>query len=82
METAAPISSGGIVSGVEYLVAGTVGSRINYPSVGLITAGQTFTGTATTTYTLAAGAPRVVQLYGVRIDWVTGRGKGIRPELQ
>ncbi len=82
VETAAPISSGGIVSGVEYLVAGTVGSRINYPSVGLITAGQTFTGTATTTYTVAAGAPRVVQLYGVRIDWVTGRGKGIRPELQ
>jgi len=24
----------------------------------------------------------VVQLYGVRIDWVTGRGKGVRPELQ
>ena len=82
VETAAPVPSGSIVAGVEYLVAGGVGSQISYPPVGLITAGQTFTGTVTTTYTVASGAPRVVQLYGVRIDWVTGRGKGVRPELQ
>jgi len=80
VETAAPILSGSIVAGVEYLVAGSPGSRINY--LGLRDAGQTFVGTATTTYTVAAGTPRVVQLYGVRIDWVTGRGKGVRPELQ
>ena len=82
VETAAPILSGSIVAGVEYLVAGSPGSQINYPPVGLLNAGQTFIGTATTTYTVAAGTPRVVQLYGVRIDWVTGRGKGVRPELQ
>lgn len=82
VETAAPVPSGGIVAGMEYLVAGTPGSRINYPTVGLRDAGQTFTGTATTTYTVVLGAPRVVQLYGLRLDWVTGRAKAIRPELQ
>jgi prepilin-type N-terminal cleavage/methylation domain-containing protein len=82
VETAAPVPSGSIAVGVEYLVAGTPGGRINYPPVGFLDVGQTFIGTATATYTATVGSPRVVQLYGVRVDWVTGRGKGVRPEIQ
>jgi len=82
VETAAPIPSGGIVAGMEYLVVGTVGSQIRYPAGSTIyTAGQTFTGTAgNATYSALGG--RVVQHYGVRIDWMTGRAKAVKPELQ
>lgn len=82
VETAPPIPSGGIVAGIEYLVVGSVGSQIRYPAGStLYTAGQTFTGTAgNTTYTALGG--RVVHHYGVRIDWVTGRAKAVKPELQ
>ena len=82
VETAAPILSGSIVAGVEYLVAGTPGATVRYPPAGpTFPSGSTFTGAANPNFTPAGGA-RVVQLYGVRIDWVTGRGKGVRPELQ
>lgn len=93
VETATPVPSGSIVAGIEYLVIGTPGSpaipgaaisgaaRINYGGV-VYGSGQTFLGTATTTYTVAAGSPRVVQHYGVRIEWSTGRAKAVKPELQ
>ena len=88
--TAAPITAtGGIVAGVEYLVLGPLVptlSQVRYPPGGGGTnypSGYTFTGAAGfPNFAVVAGTPRVVQLYGVRIDWVTGRGKGVRPELQ
>ncbi|MBI5799225.1 MAG: prepilin-type N-terminal cleavage/methylation domain-containing protein [Verrucomicrobia bacterium] len=87
VETAAPIAqTGGIVSGTEYLVLGPQGSLVRYPPGGGGTNypfGYTFRGApGFTNYATASGSPRVVQLYGVRLDWVTGRAKGIRPELQ
>ena len=88
--TAAPITAtGGIVAGVEYLVLGPLVptlSQVRYPPGGGGTnypSGYTFTGAAGfPNFAVPFGSPRVVQLYGVRIDWVTGRGKGVRPELQ
>ena len=82
IETAAPIQSGGIVAGIEYLVLGPPGGTVRYPPGGATyPSGFTFTGAANPNFTPAGGA-RVTQLYGVRLDWVTGRGKGIRPEIR
>jgi prepilin-type N-terminal cleavage/methylation domain-containing protein len=88
--TAAPITAAdGIVAGVDYLVLGPLTptlSQVRYPPGGGGTnypVGYTFTGAAGfTNFAVSAGAPRLVQLYGVRIDWVTGRSKGVRPEMQ
>ena len=84
--TAAPmLQTGGIVAGVEYLVLGPLATaaRVQYPPGGVTyLSGYTFTGTAASANFTPITGGRVVQLYGVRIDWVTGRGKGIRPELQ
>ncbi len=82
VETAAPIQSGSIVAGIEYLVLGGTGATVRYPPGGpTYPAGFIFTGAANPNFTSAGGA-RVTQLYGVRLDWVTGRGKAIRPELR
>jgi prepilin-type N-terminal cleavage/methylation domain-containing protein len=84
IETAAPVPAGGIVPNIEYLVAGAPGSTVRYPPGGTIyTAGQSFLGTLAggTNFAPAGGSPRVVELYGVRLDPVTGRGRAIRPEL-
>lgn len=88
VETAPPaLPTGGIVPGVEYLVLGTAGSVVRYPPGGAFYAtGGTFTGTniagnPMTNYTVAAGSPRVVQHYGVRVDWISGRARVVRPEL-
>ncbi len=82
VETAAPIPSGSIVAGIEYLVLGAPGATVRYPPTGpFYPSGFTFTGAANANFTPAGGA-RVTQLYGVRLDWVTGRGKAIRPELR
>jgi prepilin-type N-terminal cleavage/methylation domain-containing protein len=87
VETSQPIPpTGGIVGGIEYLVAGVAGSTITYNAV-TYRAGETFVGLPTppaarANYTVSSGAPRVVQLYGVRLDWITGRAKAIRPEMQ
>ena len=84
--TAAPVlQTGGIVAGVDYLVLGATATaaRVQYPPGGVTyLSGYTFTGTAASANFTPITGGRVVQLYGVRIDWVTGRGKGIRPELQ
>ncbi|NDB76815.1 MAG: hypothetical protein EB141_14435, partial [Verrucomicrobia bacterium] len=88
VETSAPILSGGIVAGIEYLVAGQLigGVRpgIRYAGV-TYRAGQTFVGrTGFPNYTAPGGGiplGRVVHHYGVRIDWITGRPKAIKPEL-
>ena len=87
--TAPPVDTTNIVSGIEYMVLnqnptpGLPLSSITYPGVGTVTAGRTFLGTpGNTTYTVAAGSPRVVQHYGVRIEWSTGRAKVVKPELQ
>lgn len=78
---------GGIIAGVTYLVLnppGALGARVRYPPGGtLYAAGSYFTGTAASAnYTALPGTPpRVVQFYGVRLDWVTGRGKAVKPEL-
>ncbi len=85
IETGASVPAGGIVPNIEYLVAGTPGSSVRYPPGGpTYLAGRTFLGTLAngTNYAPAAGSPRVVELYGVRLDSVTGRGRTIRPELQ
>ncbi|MEQ2007836.1 MAG: prepilin-type N-terminal cleavage/methylation domain-containing protein [Limisphaerales bacterium] len=82
VETSPAIQSGSIVAGMEYLVVGAPGSTITYAPVGVVSAGRTFVGTATTNYTIGAGSPRVVQHYGVRIEWSTGRAKVVKPELQ
>ena len=79
VETAAPVPSGQIVAGLEYLVVGPVGSQVTYPG-GPYAAGRTFVGTATTTWTSASGA-RVILLQGVRIDPITGRARAFKPEL-
>lgn len=84
VETAQPVAVNGIVPGIEYLVLGSVGSSVRYPPAGATyPSGSTFVGTAAggTTFNNAGGG-RVVQLYGLRLDWVTGRAKAIRPELQ
>lgn len=85
IETAVPVPPGGIVPNVEYLVAGAPGSSVQYPPAGTnyYFTGSHFTGTSTdgTNFTVAGGSPRVVELYGVRLDPVTGRGRAIRPEL-
>ena len=82
VETSAAIPTGGIVAGIEYFVAGTPGSQINYPSVGLVRAGQSFRGTAgNTTYTVPIAGARVVHHYAVRIDCLTGRAKLVQPEI-
>jgi prepilin-type N-terminal cleavage/methylation domain-containing protein len=89
VETAAPVPSGSIVAGFEYLVidppgfGGTPGSTsINYPPVGTVNSGRTFVGTAGNPNFTTPGGGRVVHHYGVRIDWVTGRAKAVKPELQ
>lgn len=95
VETAASVPSGGIVAGMEYLVVGAPGApfapgfanvgaaQITYPPGGLVYfSGQSFIGAGNPNYTSGANGPRVVQLYGVRIDWMTGRAKAIKPELQ
>lgn len=87
VETAQPIALNGIVAGIEYLVLGPLGSWVNYPPGGpAYSVGQTFVGLPAppanrVNYT-PSGNARVVQLYGLRLDWVTGRAKAIRPELQ
>lgn len=84
IETASPVPAGGIVPNIEYLVAGAPGSSVRYPSAGpTYLAGQSFLGTLAngTNYAPAGGTPRVVELYAVRLDLVTGRGRTIRPEL-
>ncbi|NBV20833.1 MAG: type II secretion system protein [Proteobacteria bacterium] len=87
VETSPPVNSGQIVGGIEYLVAGQlspvgVRPRIRYNGINY-SAGQTFVGiNGIPAYTILAGPrPRVVQHYGVRIDWITGRAKAIKPEL-
>lgn len=89
--TAPSIPSGGIAGGIEYLVVGPIGSRVRYPPAGAVstiyTVGQTFIGLTPPpanrrNFTVVSGSPRVVQLYGVRIDWSTGRAKAVKPELQ
>ena len=83
VETSALVASGQIVAGIEYLVAGTPGSTVRYPPGGPVyLAGRTFVGTAGNTNYTSTGSPRVVQLYGVRVDAVTGRGRAVRPEIQ
>lgn len=86
VETEPPVpQAGGIVAGVEYLVTGPVGSgaRVRYPPGGPIyPAGSTFLGTvASANFTPQFGA-RVVPFHGVRIDWVTGRARTVKPELR
>lgn len=89
VETAAAIPSGAIVANAEYLVSGQLvaGVRpgIDYGGITYL-AGQTFVGQAGLPNFAppAAGIPpgHVVQHYGVRIDWNTGRVKAIKPELQ
>lgn len=82
VETALPIQSGSIADGIEYLVLGPPGSTVRYPPGGATYAtGSTFTGGVNPNFTPNLGA-RVTQLYGVRLDWVTGRGKGVRPEIR
>jgi len=84
IETALPVPAGGIVPNIEYLVAGAPGSSVRYPPAGpTYLAGRTFLGTLAngTNFAPAGGSPRVVELYGVRLDLVTGRGRAVRPEL-
>jgi len=85
IETALPVPPGGIVPGIEYLVAGVPGSSVRYPPGGLGTnypTGTTFTGTlASGTNFTPAGSPRLVEHYAVRLNSVTGRGRAVRPEL-
>jgi prepilin-type N-terminal cleavage/methylation domain-containing protein len=93
-----PAPANSIVPGIEYLVIGTPGlplipgaatsgaAQITYGAPARVyTSGQTFVGQAGQTSFPAAGVvngARVVQHYGVRIDWVTGRAKAVKPELQ
>lgn len=82
VETAAPILSGTIVAGMDYLVLGPTNATVRYPPAGpTYTPGLIFRGAANANFTTANGG-RVTQLYGVGIDWVTGRSKGVRPEMQ
>ncbi len=78
-------ANGGIIPGVTYLVLGASNARVRYPAGGgnpIYPAGSYFTGTtASANYAVTAGSPRVVQFYGVRLDWVTGRAKAVKPEL-
>ena len=82
VETSPAILTGGIVAGMEYLVIGTPGLTITYAPVGTVTAGQTFVGVAGNPNYGAGSGGRVVQHYGVRIEWATGRAKAVKPELQ
>ncbi|MEN9572388.1 MAG: hypothetical protein RL514_243 [Verrucomicrobiota bacterium] len=82
VETSLPIASGQIVAGIEYLVAGNPGAQIRYPPGSTIyRAGHTFVGGANPNYTTGVGA-RVVPLYAVRIDCLTGRAKLVQPEIR
>lgn len=83
VETEPPVPLGGIVAGVEYLVTGPVGATVRYPPGGpTYVLGRSFTGAvAVVNYTTAGGA-RVIPFHGVRIDWVTGRARTVKPELQ
>lgn len=94
IETAAPLpATGSIVPGIEYLVIGTPGApatpgaatagaaQVTYAGT-VYASGQSFVGvTGNPNFTVGANGPRVVQHYGVRIDWMTGRAKAIKPEL-
>ena len=83
IETALPVPAGGIVPNIEYLVAGAPGSSVQYPLAGpTYLAGRTFLGTlANGTNFWPTNGARLVELYGVRLDLVTGRGRAVRPEL-
>ena len=83
IETALPVPPGGIVPNIEYLVAGAPNSVVMYAGNNYL-AGRSFMGSlgGGSNFTAVSGSPRVVELYGVRLDWVTGRGRTIRPELQ
>ena len=80
IETSEPIQLNGIAPGIGYQVAGAPGSTIVYNATSY-SAGQSFVGVAgQTTYAVSAGTPRVVQNYGVRIEWITGRARAVKPE--
>jgi len=79
--TEAPLPAGGIVGGVEYLVLGLQTTRDARYSGANYFQGQTFTGISGVTAFTTFGLGRVVPLHGVRLDWVTGRGKTVKPEL-
>jgi len=82
IEVAVSVPAGGIVPNIEYLVAGMPGSSVQYGATTYL-AGRTFRGTlASGNYAPVGGSPRVVELYGVRLDRVTGRGRAIRPQIQ
>lgn len=81
VETEPPIpTTGGIVAGVQYLVTGQISPAARYMGTNYAP-GASFTGTTTANHTVF-GSGRVVPFHGVRIDWVTGRARTVKPELQ
>lgn len=83
VETEPPVPQvGGIVAGVEYLVTGPLGARVQYPPGGAYYSnGVPFTGTSASANFTPQNSARVVPFHGVRIDWVTGRSRTVKPEL-
>ena len=83
VETEPPIPpAGGIVAGVVYLVTGPVGAQVRYPVGGTFyQLGNSFTGTVASANHTVLGGARVIPFHGIRLDWVTGRAKAVKPEL-
>ena len=78
VETRAPEQS--IIPGITYTVRSGTGD-ITYNG-GVVAAGQHFVGVAAATnFTISANNPRVSLFEGVNVNWLTGRGKVIRPTL-
>lgn len=84
VETEPPVPSGGIVAGVDYLVTGPLGARVRYPlPLGpFYSNGVPFTGISASPNFLPQNGARVVPFHGVRVDWVTGRARTVKPELR
>ena len=80
VETGLPILTGEIVTGMRYLVSGN-GTVQYLPGGTSYAPGQSFLGAGTASYTFT-GAPRVTLFNGVQVDWLTGRAKVVKPELQ
>lgn len=75
------VLSGQIIPGIVYYVRYNTGD-INYNG-SVVAAGESFIGeTGVSTFTIAAGAPRVDLFEGIHINWLTGRAQILRPEIR
>lgn len=91
LETLPPALNGQVISGIVYYVRTGTGTIEYPPSSGIFygdgsSPGQfdrQFLGEpGQATWTVSAGSPRVDLFQGIHINWLTGRARIVRPELQ